>query len=557
MVEHAMNTNLSPLSSPNAVSPTYFTVGMALLILALTAVFVLVVQRMTGGYFGYTLDDPYIHLALSEGIANAHYGLNGNEVASPSSSILYPLLLAIGVPFAWHVFLPLILNVAATLLLMGVLAQMLHRAGYLQTRRGVVFSVLLALILLFGVHVFGVIFCGLEHSLHLAVSTLLLWGLIQALYTQRLHGWFLAAIVLTPLLRFEGLAASVPTLLLLLLWGQYRAALIAGALLAAALLAYGTAMHQIGLPFLPSSVSTKLEITQYNGVLGTLMRLLATAQDAFNVNPASHLAACLVLLPFVHALLKLAPRTAHQQADYGLAFLAASMVAGHALLGKWGWGARYEVYLLVTLLLLNVWVWRVELTRLLAGKAPQQVMALVVLPLFVLSAAVPYVSSLIPTYKGSDAIYRQQYQMHRFATEFYQKPVAINDLGWVSYRNDHYVLDLWGLGSEEARTKRMATTKDDTRWMNPLMEKHDVRLAMIYDVWFPYLPENWMKVASLELTPKGTAYKAYAAESTVAFYVTSCQEAKAVQPALRAFAASLPNGAALERHGEILAKRCR
>jgi hypothetical protein len=34
--------------------------------------------------------------------------------------------------------------------------------------------------------------------------------------------------------------------------------------------------------------------------------------------------------------------------------------------------------------------------------------------------------------------------VHRFAVE-YSEPVAVIDLGWVTYRNDEYVLDLWGL----------------------------------------------------------------------------------------------------------------
>src|SRR5262245_36010800 len=74
----------------------------------------------TNGHFTYTLDDPYIHLALAEHLARSgHYGLNIEEYASPSSSILWPLLL---VPFfatGFAVYGPLILNLAfafATLL---------------------------------------------------------------------------------------------------------------------------------------------------------------------------------------------------------------------------------------------------------------------------------------------------------------------------------------------------------------------------------------------------------------------------------------------------------
>lgn len=49
----------------------------------------------------YTLDDPYIHLSLAENLLRGHYGVNLDEVASPSSSILYPFLLACALGEAW------------------------------------------------------------------------------------------------------------------------------------------------------------------------------------------------------------------------------------------------------------------------------------------------------------------------------------------------------------------------------------------------------------------------------------------------------------------------
>src|SRR5207248_4211963 len=77
---------------------------------------------LTGGRLIYALDDAYIELSLAWNIAQGHYGINAADVSSPSSSILYPFLLA---PFAWTPYLdeaPLVLNSlagAATLALLG------------------------------------------------------------------------------------------------------------------------------------------------------------------------------------------------------------------------------------------------------------------------------------------------------------------------------------------------------------------------------------------------------------------------------------------------------
>src|SRR5476649_158349 len=63
--------------------------------------------------FVYSLDDPYIHLALARQIMHGHYGINPGEFAAPSSSILWPFFL---VPFAGTGFdewAPLAINVAA------------------------------------------------------------------------------------------------------------------------------------------------------------------------------------------------------------------------------------------------------------------------------------------------------------------------------------------------------------------------------------------------------------------------------------------------------------
>ncbi|MFL5332707.1 MAG: hypothetical protein ACJ8H8_05915, partial [Geminicoccaceae bacterium] len=74
-----------------------------------------------GGVFAYPLSGPYIHLALAEQILHGHYGLNPGEPASPSSTILYPLLLAglgaLGLGISSSLLLCLASNTASGLLL--------------------------------------------------------------------------------------------------------------------------------------------------------------------------------------------------------------------------------------------------------------------------------------------------------------------------------------------------------------------------------------------------------------------------------------------------------
>ncbi|EYD74782.1 hypothetical protein Rumeso_03645 [Rubellimicrobium mesophilum DSM 19309] len=129
--------------------------------------------------------------------------------------------------------------------------------------------------------------------------------------------------------------------------------------------------------------------------------------------------------------------------------------------------------------------------------------------------------------------------MHRFATEYFPRAVAVNDLGWVSYRNDNYVLDLWGLGSEEAR-EAMRSDSLTSEFVREVAVRHGVTYAMIYkDVFRGSIPGEWCEIAELR-TSKVTAF-----EGEVAFYLLRPEEETAMRRALASFEESLPEGSSL------------
>jgi hypothetical protein len=146
---------------------------------------------------------------------------------------------------------------------------------------------------------------------------------------------------------------------------------------------------------------------------------------------------------------------------------------------------------------------------------------------------------LFTTPLASNNIYEQQYQMHRFVSEYYQAPVAVNDLGWVSYRNDNYVLDLVGLASKQAFELRRK--RNDSEWMDRLAKEHDVKLVMIYD-WFPiHIPKNWVSIGKLYLGKK----KMTPAGSVVTFYALDAETFSRTKRLLVKFRETLPKGVRL------------
>jgi hypothetical protein len=231
-----------------------------------------------------------------------------------------------------------------------------------------------------------------------------------------------------------------------------------------------------------------------------------------------------------------------------LAFAGAVAILAHLSVGQVGWWDRYEVYMVVTGMLLVIYLGRGFFQQLFWQRWNQKgwlAYAWPPLNIFLLCGmawmvGLPYFSNFARTPLASANIYEQQYQMHRLVTDYLHAPVAVNDLGLVSFRNPDYVLDLWGLASPEALAYRIANAGPE--WMDRLVRQHDVRLIMIYDTWLRQRPLNWTRVARLHL---GWA-RTVAGGDTVTFYVPDPADSRAMQTLLEEFKPSLPPGVRLE-----------
>jgi hypothetical protein len=95
------------------------------LVMAVTGVILLglflSILKLNNGTFIYTMDDPYIALALSGQIRHGNYGINAGVHAAPDSSILDPFLLAPASGTPIHPYLPLILNCLALFAAMTII----------------------------------------------------------------------------------------------------------------------------------------------------------------------------------------------------------------------------------------------------------------------------------------------------------------------------------------------------------------------------------------------------------------------------------------------------
>lgn len=488
----------------------------------------------------YTIDDPYITLKIAQTILRGGYGVNFSEYASPSSSALFPLMLAATERLGLGSAGPLIWNLIAAggSVYLGALFLERHVLGGRVTRKSAAFAYPLGILLIFAVSAVALPMTGLEHSWHVFLVVVVLFGLAEVLSAEgHTPVSLIAAIVLVPLIRFEGIALSLAAILALGYLGRWKAALTAAALTVGALAIYGAIMTHLGLPLLPGSVLLKSGAADavvdskgaFSLVISTLKNLYGTLW-----NPQGMFLFLMVLVMF-RVFATTAPGPERRKLGV-IASVASFALIAHILGGKYDLFSRYEVYAVALGFLATLFTLRQRIQEMVVRRDWN---AQIVVTLALTLVVSHYIVTAFLTPFGSRATYEQQYQMHRFVTEFYKEPVAVNDLGWVSYQNEGFVLDLVGLGSEPVRRMKMSNAYGPKQ-MAELASHYGVGVVIIYESWFFNRPRSWRRIAvlhTLRLNP---------IDADVSFFVTPDADLNRVTKALAEFKASLPPRVTLE-----------
>lgn len=487
-------------------------------------------MRSDGGFF-YTLDDPYIHLSVAESILEGGYGINAGEYASPSSSILYPYLLAATLMLGLGEYGPLLIGCLFSLLSVWTLAR--FAAQTLPDDNSLVSwlsYIVMGFAIVFALNAIALPMNGMEHSLHVYGVVLALTGLYHCLVKDDdSQIWkIILGSMICGVIRFEGLALVTGVIVALALSGRLRIAIGLGACVASMLALYGFYMSNIGLPFFPSSVMTKSNIA----VDASEGSVFVFVKDmAFNFLFALSNSRGVVMGIFSAVLMALC-LDATVSARLRMFFVAVlAVLVGHMLAGQFGWFDRYEIYAVAAMF--------VALLAILKEQNSLRTSYVLAFAMAAMVFSLPYAWTTARSPAASANIYQQQYQMHRFAQEIYPAAVAVNDLGWVAYKNQNYVLDLWGLGSEEARKYRALGGWSKSS-LSEITQRNAIEYAMIYDDWFDQVPDDWCLGAQLM-----TSWVS-AGSDTVSFYLIDRTKTDVFFRSLAELAATLPAGARLE-----------
>ena len=491
--------------------------------LALCATVFVLIRLSNRGQFVYALDDPYIHLALSEGLARGHYGINPGEFSSPSSSVLWPYLLAPFVRYSWHPYVPLALNLLAGVGTAVLAAAAVARwptshengtSGGEETSRRVISVVALV----FAGNLLGLTFIGMEHTLQVLLAGAGAWAIIECLRGRPVPWLCLVAVALGPSVRYENLGIALAVAIALVGQRQIRRA---AALLAVSLappIAFSCYLHHLGLPWVPTSVLIKSRVPHTHGLGQRGMMLVTDNLGEIFTEPQR-----LMVLILCLTLAFLAWRERERVRRFALAGAAAA-AALHLLVGRFDWFHRYEVYLVFFAVLVVLEIVHERPRALLGWYA-----------LGLLGCCFPYIQALHDVVLSANQVYRQQYQTRRFLNDFYTGDVAVNDIGMVSYRRrpGMYVLDLWGLASADAAKQQFRTTA----WMGNIVRAHHVGLVVIYPLWFPPPPPDWTPLGEICLSDAPVVL----GNSCVSYYETPDAPA-ALESEFDRFVQTLPIG---------------
>lgn len=496
----------------------------------------------THGHLVYPLEAAYTHLALAQQIAQGHYGLVPGEAAAPSSSILYPFLLALLRPLGLGALLPLAINLLSTLAA-GGFAVLLARECQIGLHRIAAWRlVLLTAVVAIALNLPGLALTGLEHSLHVAMTVAYLLGLVRFVIRGRCDRWWLACIIIQPIIRFEAAGMLVADALIFVAFRKYRYALAMVVIGVALVGGYSLFLRSLGLPLLPSSVLARSDwsnaaVASHSGLATVIVAILKNLYSNLNSFGAAQMLGGVALgvawLGGAAAALSRRPLAQSDQIKLVtlgfMTFVTAAQLAG----GKLGWvPPRYEAYVLALNLCGVAIIYR-ERVDAWCGQASWPRVSAICVALLLIFAGYATQFFFIPTLAGKE--YQGPYQLHRFVTAFYRAPVAVNQIGSVNFDNPGYVLDLSGLASEAARKARAGGRSPG--WMDGLMASHDVGLALIdpeNEQTVPGVPASWTMLG--ELRADG------ATRPMIVFYARQPSDVAAAASALEQFAPTLPPG---------------
>jgi hypothetical protein len=513
------------------------------LVLFFAVIFILLNSGLAknNGHFIYPLDDTYIHLTIARNLyLENNWGINRREFSFSSSSPLWTFLIFLLFKiFKINIYIPLILNLALSVILIYVFYSILKR--YV-SNSFMLFCIMSAWILSAPLCTLAI--SGMEHVMHALISLALIHRSIRVLSESKplslKSGFLILALSgILPITRYEGLFLIPVLCALFFLHGRIiTASLIAvAASIPVAIFGFFSLLH--GGYFLPNSVILKgsIPISDMPSLSGRinlafLQKIHSTPHILFLL-----LASLLISLHYFYSKKITSPKSL-----INLTFIA--MTLFHMQFAATGNLFRYEAYV-VTLGFFSIGIAIGDIfpkldSQSLKPSFRSNALGLLFIVVFSTVVADPFIRrvyySLRNTPLAMNNIYIQQYQMSLFLNSYYPNDcVALNDIGTIGFYSCTKIFDLWGIGNTEVATLRLQRNYN-SQAIRTLTDK-DVKIAIVFDNWFREikLPSSWIMIGQWALDEN-----VICGGPVVSFYAVDPSEREHLSVGFKLFSTILP-----------------
>jgi len=500
------------------------------LIVNITIFFIIIVPLLIYSYFVndnhiiYALDDAYIHMAIAKNFSkHGTWGITEKEFSSSSSSILYTLLLSFFFLFGVNEFVPLILNLVFSVVLLFLIHYILKIKNNLPSYAVIACSILMILF----IPLPFLIFTGMEHVIQICIDLLFVYlasnllsekkiekGVIfkfkkeGKLHFSKFHALILIAPLIT-MVRFEGMFLLLVVSMLFIIRKRIIDSLLITLFGFLPIIIFGIISINQGWYFFPNSVILKgnePNLTSLEGILAFFdlsllikaphisILLLGSILIIFNQYykkrnywcEKSVMASIFILVTILH-------------------FLFIGAIQEHQNL------SRYDGYLvalgLITFFItiksnipqnISLYQLRIYFSKLKDNykKNIIQIVSITFIIVFIFYSFSPRSYNLIrKSPQASNNIYEQPFHVALFLKEYYDgECIVANDIGAMNYYADIECLDLRGLGSIEVANAQL-DGEFGTRFVEKEAEKRDCKIAVIFEHKdYGYgIPDEWIK----------------------------------------------------------------
>ncbi len=497
------------------------------------------VLASTNGHLIYTLDDPYIHLAIAKNLSgHGIWGVTSEGFSSSSSSMLWTLLLSFNfLIFGPSELIPFFINLIAASLVLGVSYYFLQK----NISRQVYIFVLLVFINVF-TPLCPMVFTGQEHVLHTLLAIIFVYQAAIRLSEPKISfSQIVPLIAFAPILtmaRYEGLFTVFLVGLLLLFRKRFLEAVVLGVASFVPIIIFGLISIADGWDFLPASVLLKgssLKSFDFNQIVAFLYL------PFFQLSLHAHLIVILLAGVFYLYFLLRA-----KYSFWSMPVLAVSIFIAntylHLQFARVGWFYRYEAYLVGLGVCVfgtaSAYLWKhFQLSNKTIWK-------------FIVASSLVFIGIAVLFLRGQEAveltpvasknIYEQHYQMGLFLQKFYPgERIVVNDIGAISFLSDPRLIDLYGLGTIETARDRQKTGSDKiaTQQVYQMANSRQMKIAIVYDILGDNVNgfQQWTKVGQWKILNNLVC-----GEDTVSFYAIEPGQAAKLTQSLKLFSSALP-----------------